>query len=181
MPPAGSSVLAAEPYWVSVSFGHITQNSLPSGRPGQSRTPRQSARCPPGAPQRERLLNLLFAVLSAAGQAEVHPVLDRLGIGGRHEAHAGRRVLAGPDDDLALTPGQDLPAGCLGPEPGQSGQVVSASDDVMTSSRHAVGMHGLWTAFVVDQIHACYRRPDDEMAAAGQRNRVDIQLVHHLP
>jgi hypothetical protein len=56
----------------------------------------------------------------------LYPVLDRLGIGDRHEAHAGRRVLAGPDDDLALTPGQ----------------VVSAGDDVMTSSGHAVSMDG---------------------------------------
>src|SRR5437667_4193877 len=52
-------------------------------------------------------------VLRAAGQVEVDAVLYRLRIGDRHEAHADGRVLVGPDDDLALTFGQDLPAECL--------------------------------------------------------------------
>jgi hypothetical protein len=47
-------------------------------------------------------------------------------------------TLVSPDDDLALTLGQDLPAQCLRPEPGQPGQVVSVNDDVMESDRHAV-------------------------------------------
>jgi hypothetical protein len=54
----------------------------------------------------------------------VHAVLDRLGIGDRQDAHASRRSLLSPDDDLAL--GQDLPAQCLRPEPGQPRQGVSA-------------------------------------------------------
>jgi hypothetical protein len=49
-------------------------------------------------------------------------VLDRLGVGDRQEAQAGGRVLVGPDDDLVLPLGQDLPAGRLGPEPGQPGR-----------------------------------------------------------
>ena len=69
-------------------------------------------------------------------------VLDRLGIGDRHEAHAGGRVLAGPDDDLVLPLGQDRPAGRLRPEPGQAGQIVSASDDVVESDGHAGSMRG---------------------------------------
>jgi hypothetical protein len=42
-------------------------------------------------------------------------------------------MIVSPDDDLALTLGQDLPAQCLRPEPGQPRQVVSAGDDVMKS------------------------------------------------
>jgi hypothetical protein len=78
--------------------------------------------------------------LRAAGQVEVHAVLYRLRIGDRHKAHADGRVLVSPDDDLALTLGQNLPAECLRPEPGQPGQVVSVNDDVMESDRHAVSM-----------------------------------------
>ena len=101
---------------VSVSFGRITQNWFPSGLPGRPRT------------------------LRAAGQVEAQAVLDRLRIRDRHKAQAGGRVLAGPGDDLAVTRAEDLPAGCLRPEPGQPGQVVSVSDDVMEPDRHAVRM-----------------------------------------
>jgi hypothetical protein len=72
----------------------------------------------------------------------MHAVLDRLGVGDRHEAHAGGRVLAGPGDDLVLPLGQDLPAQRLGPEPGQSGQIVSVNDDVMEPDGHAGSMRG---------------------------------------
>jgi hypothetical protein len=81
----------------------------------------------------------------------MHPVLDRLGIGDRHEAHAGGRVLAGPDDDLVLPPGQDLPAQRLRPEPGQAGQIVSVSDDVAEPDGHAGSMRS-----TLDRI----RKPD---------------------
>ena len=67
----------------------------------------------------------------------MHPVLDRLGISGRHEADADGCVLVGPDDDLALALGKDLPAQRLRPEPGQPGQIVGVNDDVMKSDRHA--------------------------------------------
>ena len=51
LPRTGPSVPSeSEPYRVSVSFGRITQNSFPRGRPVPSRTLRQSARCRPGAP-----------------------------------------------------------------------------------------------------------------------------------
>ena len=72
----------------------------------------------------------------------MHAVLDRLGIGDRHEAHADGCVHVGPDDDLVLPFGQDLPAERLGPEPGQAGQIVSVDDDVMESDRHAASMRG---------------------------------------
>ncbi len=41
----------------------------------------------------------------------MHTVLDRLGIGDRHEAHADGRVLVSPDDNLALALGKNIPAG----------------------------------------------------------------------
>jgi len=78
-------------------------------------------------PRREKLLDLLVAVLPAAGQVEVHAVLHRLRIGDRHEAHADGHALVGPDADVVLTLGQDLPTGCLRPELGQPRQVVSAA------------------------------------------------------
>ena len=96
----------------------------------------------PARPQRDKPLNFLVAVLRTAGQIEVHAVLDRLRIGNRHEAHADGRVVAGPDDDLTLPLGQNLPPERLGPEPGQPWQVVSVNDDVMQSDRHAVSMCG---------------------------------------
>ena len=72
----------------------------------------------------------------------MHAVLDRLGAGDRHEAQAGGRVLVGPDDDLVLPFGQDLPAGRLRPEPGQAGQVVSVNDDAAEPDGHAGSMRG---------------------------------------
>jgi hypothetical protein len=60
----------------------------------------------PARLQREKPLSLVFGVLRAASQAEVHAVPGRLRIGDRQEAHAGRRVLLRPDDNLAVTPGQ---------------------------------------------------------------------------
>ena len=73
----------------------------------------------------------------------MHAVLDRLGVGDRHEAHPGGRVLAGPDDDLVLALGQDLPARRLCPEPGQAGQIVSVNDDVVDSDAQADRMRGM--------------------------------------
>ena len=72
----------------------------------------------------------------------MHAVLDRPGVGDRREAHAGGCVLAGPDDDLVLPLGQDLPAQRLRPEPGQAGQIVSINDDVMQSDGHVDSMRG---------------------------------------
>jgi len=89
-----------------------------------------------------KAVDLLIAVRGAADEVEMHAVLDRLGIGDRHEAHAGGRVLAGPDDDLVLALGQDLPAKRLRPEAGQAGQIVSVNDDVVESDRHAGSMRG---------------------------------------
>src|SRR6266487_772626 len=73
----------------------------------------------------------------------MHPVLDGLGIGDRHEAHADGRVLGGPDDDLARTLGKNLPAERLRPEPGQARQIMCVNDDVMKSDRHADSMRGI--------------------------------------
>jgi hypothetical protein len=67
----------------------------------------------------------------------MYAVLDRLGLGDRYEAHAGGCVLVGPDDDLVLALGQDLPAQRLSLEPGQAGQIVSVKHDVVESKGHA--------------------------------------------
>ena len=108
---------------MSVSFGRTTQNSFPSG---SARTVQDSAPVWPMSarrgPEREKAVDLLIAVRGAAGEVKMHAVLDRLGIGDRHEAHADGRVLVSPDDDLVLALGQDLPAQRLRPEPGQAGR-----------------------------------------------------------
>jgi hypothetical protein len=72
----------------------------------------------------------------------MHAVLDRLGVGDRHEADADGRVLVSPDDDLVRALGQDLPAERLRPEPGQAGQIVSVYGDVVESDGHAGSMRG---------------------------------------
>ncbi len=72
----------------------------------------------------------------------MHPVLDRLGVGDRHEAHADGCVLVGPEDDLVLPLGQDLPAQRLRPEPGQAGQIVSVNHDVAEPDGHAGSTRG---------------------------------------
>ena len=125
---------------MSVSFGASTQNSFPSGSARTSRTGAGLPDVDPARPEREEAVDLLVAVRGATGQVEMHAVLDRLRIGDGHEAHADGRVYVGPDDDLVLPLGQDLPAERLGPEPGQAGQIVSVDDDVMKSDRHADSM-----------------------------------------
>ena len=96
----------------------------------------------PARPERKKAVNLLIAIRGAAGEVKMHAVLDRLGIGNRHEALADGRVLLGPDDDLVLPLGQDLPAQRLRPEPGQAGQIVCVNDDVVESDGHADSMRG---------------------------------------
>jgi hypothetical protein len=51
------------------------------------------------APERKQAVNLLIAIRGAAGEVKMYAVLDRLGIGDRHEALAEGRVLVSPDDD----------------------------------------------------------------------------------
>ena len=92
--------------------------------------------------ERKKAVNFLIAVHGAAGEVKMHEVLDRLGIGNRHEAHAGRRVLVGPDDDLVLARGENLPAERLRPEAGQARQIVRVNDDVMESNGHVDSMRG---------------------------------------
>ncbi len=75
----------------------------------------------------------------------MHAVLDRPGVGDRHEAHAGGRVLVGPGDDLVLPPGQDLPAQRLRPEPGQAGQIVSVNHDVVEPDGMPAVSAARWT------------------------------------
>src|SRR5579862_5382668 len=70
----------------------------------------------PARPQREKALNLPVSIGGAAREVKVHAVLDFLGIGDWHEAHADGRVLIGPDDDLVLALGKHLPAKRLRPE-----------------------------------------------------------------
>ena len=127
---------------MSVSFGRTTQNSFP--RVGQD-SPGLSAGLPdvgPARPERKEAVDLVIVVRGAAGEVKMYAVLDRLGVGDRHEAHVGGCVLAGPDDDLVLPLGQDLPARRLRPEPGQAGQIVSVKDDVVQSDGHAGSMRG---------------------------------------
>jgi hypothetical protein len=117
---------------------------LVSLRVGKDR-PGLAARLPdvhPACPEREQAVNLLIAVCGAAGEVKVHAVLDGLGIGDRHEAHADRGILVSSDDDLVLALGENLPAKRLGPEPGQVGKVVSVNDDVMESDGHVQSMRG---------------------------------------
>ena len=92
--------------------------------------------------ERKKAVNFLIAVHGAAGEVKMHAVLDRLGIGDRHEAHAGGRVLVGPDDDLVLALGENLPAERLRPEAGQARQIVRVNDDVMESNGHVDSMRG---------------------------------------
>ena len=128
---------------MSVSFGRTTQNSF-SLRVGKD-SPGFSAGLAdvdPACPEGKKAVDLLIAGRGAAGEVEVHAVLDRLGVGDRHEAHADGRVLVSPDDDLVLPLGQDLPAERLGPEPGQAGQIVSVNHDVVESDGHADSMRG---------------------------------------
>src|ERR1700727_3164923 len=114
----------------------------------------------PARPQRKQALNLLIAVLRAAGEVEGHAVLDRLWAGDRHEADADGRILVSPDDDLAFALGENLPAQRLGPEPGQTGQVVSVNHDVMESDRHAVSMPGRSDRPIRGYHHASLIKPD---------------------
>src|SRR5450759_5943938 len=90
----------------------------------------------PARPEREKALNLVVAILSAAGEVDVNAVLDGLRIGHRHKAHADGRVLIEPDDDLAVTLRENRPAERLSPESGQSRQIMSVNDYVMESHRH---------------------------------------------
>lgn len=78
-------------------------------------------------PEREEAVDLLIAVRGAAGEVQMHAVLNRLGVGDRHEADAEGCVLVDPDDDLVLALGENLPAKRLGPEPGQAGQIANKS------------------------------------------------------
>src|SRR5215471_9150953 len=94
----------------------------------------------PPCPELEKAVNLLIAIGGAAGEVDVHAILDRLGIGNGHEAHADWRVLVGPDDDLVLALAQYLPAKGPRPEPGQARQIVSINDDVVQSYGHAASM-----------------------------------------
>src|SRR6266550_3358651 len=113
----------------------------------------------PARPEREQAVNLLITVRGAAGEVKVHTVLDCLGIGDRHEAHADGRVLVSPDDDLALALGKNLPAKRLRPEPGQAGQIVSVDDDVVKSDRHADSMRGRPYGIPVPPYSSHGRRP----------------------
>src|SRR5215813_7176218 len=136
--PAGCSALTGE------RFFRAHDAELVPLRVGQH-SPGLSASLPdvdPARPERKQAVDLLIAVRGTGGEVKMHTVLDPLGIGDRHEAHADRRVLVRPDDDLALALGKNLPAKRLRPEPGQAGQVVSVNDNVVKSDRHAHSMRG---------------------------------------
>jgi hypothetical protein len=108
---------------MSVSFGRTTQNSFPSGSAG---TIQDSASVWPMSTRRAlcaRGRSISWSrSAGAAGEVKMYAVLDRLGVGDRHEAHADGRVLVGPDDDLVLPLRQDLPAERLRPERAGAGR-----------------------------------------------------------
>ena len=136
-----SAVLGAEPHRMSVSFGRTTQNSFPSG---SARTVQDSAPVWPVSARRAPSVRRRSISWSRSAALVVRSRSTRfltvLAIGDRHEADADRRALVGPDDDLVLPLGQDLPAQRLRPEPGQGGQIVSVDDDVVESDGHAASM-----------------------------------------
>jgi hypothetical protein len=69
-----------------------------------------STRCP----ERKKAANLLIGIRGAGGEVQVPAVLDRLGVGDRHEADAGGRVLVSPDDDLVLRSDRTFrPSACV--------------------------------------------------------------------
>lgn len=118
--------------FVSLGVGRTVRGA--PGRPN---------RCRPGDPQWEKAPGLVFAVLRAASQAEVHAVPGHLRISDRHKAQADSRVLLSPGDNLAVTPGQNLPARCLPPEPGQPGQAVSVNAAVTEPDGHGSAGAGI--------------------------------------
>ena len=136
---------AAHPRTVLLSTHLIDEAAGLLQRVGQD-SPGLSAGLPyidPARPEREKPVDLPVAVRGAAGEVKMYTVLDRLGIGNRHEAHADRRVLVCRDDDLVVALGEDFPAERLRPEPGQAGQVVSVNDDVVESDGDSDSMRGM--------------------------------------
>jgi len=67
----------------------------------------------------KELIQTLTSGNALRASAEPGCYFRSLAIGDRHEAHADGSVLVGPDDDLALTLGENLPSERLRPEPGQ--------------------------------------------------------------
>jgi hypothetical protein len=131
---------------MSVSFGRTTRNSfsLRVGKDGPGFSA-GLADADSARPERKETVDLLIAVRGAAGKVKMHAVLERLGAGDWHEAHASGRVLVGSDDDLVLALGQDLPAGRLRPERGQAGQIVSVNDDGRGRTGMPVVCAARWT------------------------------------
>ena len=140
---ANRAVLSAEPLtdesFLRAHYAELVSLRIGKDSPGLSAG---LADVDPARPERKKAVNLLIAVRGAAGEVKMHAVLDRLGVGDRHEAPADRCVLVSPDDDLVLPLGQDLPAQRLRPEPGQSGKIVSVEHDVVESDGQAGSMRG---------------------------------------
>jgi len=90
---------------IGLAFPSGARRRTRSLRIGQD-SPRLSTGLPdvdPARPERKKAVDRPIAVRGAAGEVKMYAVLDRPGIGDRHEAHAGGCVLAGPDDDLACS------------------------------------------------------------------------------
>ena len=122
-------------------------------------------------PERKKAVDLLIAIGGAGGEVNMHAILDRLGIGDRHEAHADRRVLVDPDDDLILALAKYLPAKRLRPEPGQARQIMSINDDVVQSYGHVASMRRLseGVAAAVEAETAAFLDGQDMAGAVGRR------------
>jgi len=132
----------------------------------------------PARPEREKAVNLLIAIGGAGGEVKMHAILDSLGIGDRHKAHADRCVLVGPDHDLVLALRQHLPAKRLGPEPGQARQVVSVNHDVVESYGHVASMRGARDPYLPNR--ALRRLPIVTQFVFGGRRTVRASFVAGL-
>jgi hypothetical protein len=125
----------------------------------------------PASAEGEQALDLAVTFDRAGGQVEMHPVLDCLRFGHRHEADADRSGVVGADDYLTLALGQNVPAERLCPEPGKPRQVVGVDHDVMQSDRHADQYPSCCsgTSFcmaICARYQAAVRRVDRRAAAA---------------
>ncbi len=102
--------------------------------------PRFSVLClPPARPERNKMVNLPVAIGSAAGEVNMHAILDRLGIVDRHEDMPTGAFSPVP---MTISFSRSLstfqPSACVQnrARPGQARQIMSINDDVVQSCGH---------------------------------------------
>jgi hypothetical protein len=90
-----------------------------------------------------KAVDLLVAVSGAGGEVKMYAVRDRLGIGDRHEAHAGGAFSSVPVTISFSRPDRTFqPSGCVQNRASQSGKIVSVEHDVVESDGQAGSMRG---------------------------------------